>query len=332
MLDICVFWKSIVLNSANVMVTGSNGFIGGALVEALLRNGVSVNCPVRSGFLNISTGGFKFSIHGIDSSTDWKQSLKGCSVVVHLAARVHVMNESSQNPLEAFRTVNVEGTKNLARQAASCGVKRFIYLSSIKSCAETSVIGSRFTCASQMHPIDAYGVSKMEAEMALREISKETGMEVVIIRSPLVYGPGVKANFAALIRFIRLGIPLPLGGLSKNRRSFVGVDNLVSFIRVCINHPAAAGQTFVVSDGDDMSTKVLVQRLSKAMGRSVRLFNVPPMCLKFILTLMGKRSFYDRLNGTLQVDISRNLALLGWRPTVSVDEGFMSMLKDDGVR
>ncbi len=315
-----------------MMVTGASGFVGRALVSALVKDGICVSCPVRPSAQVLLDGVDFHEIDGIDGFTDWDESLRSCSVVVHLAARVHVMKESSQNPLEAFRTVNVEGTKNLARQAALCGVKRFIYLSSVKSCAETSVIGSPLTCDSEMHPMDAYGVSKMEAEMALSEISKETGMEVVIIRSPLVYGPGVKANFAALIRFIRLGIPLPLGGLSKNRRSFVGVDNLVSFIRVCINHPAAAGQTFVVSDGDDMSTKVLVQRLSKAMGRSVRLFNVPPMCLKFILTLMGKRSFFDRLNGTLQVDISRNLALLGWRPTVSVDEGFMSMLKDDGVR
>ena len=315
-----------------MMVTGASGFVGRALVSALVEDGIYVNCPVRPSAQVLLDGVDFHEINGIDAFTDWDESLRSCSVVVHLAARVHVMKESSQNPLEAFRTVNVEGTKNLARQAALCGVKRFIYLSSVKSCAETSVIGSPLTCDSEMHPMDAYGVSKMEAEIALSEISKETGMEIVIIRSPLVYGPGVKANFASLIRFIRLGIPLPLGGLSNNRRSFIGVDNLVSFIKVCINHPAAAGQTFVVSDGDDMSTKVLVQRLSKAMGRSVRLFNVTPMYLKFILTLMGKRSFFDRLNGTLQVDISRNLALLGWSPPVSVDDGFVSMLKDDGAR
>jgi nucleoside-diphosphate-sugar epimerase len=320
------------MSHLKMMVTGASGFVGRALVSALVEDGIYVNCPVRPSAQVLLDGVDFHEINGIDAFTDWDESLRSCSVVVHLAARVHVMKESSQNPLEAFRTVNVEGTKNLARQAALCGVKRFIYLSSVKSCAETSVIGSPLTCDSEMHPMDAYGVSKMEAEIALSEISKETGMEIVIIRSPLVYGPGVKANFASLIRFIRLGIPLPLGGLSNNRRSFIGVDNLVSFIKVCINHPAAAGQTFVVSDGDDMSTKVLVQRLSKAMGRSVRLFNVTPMYLKFILTLMGKRSFFDRLNGTLQVDISRNLALLGWSPPVSVDDGFVSMLKDDGAR
>ena len=315
-----------------MMVTGASGFVGRALVSALVKDGIYVSCPVRPRAQVLLNCVDFHEIDGIDAFTDWDESLQSCSVVVHVAARVHVMNESSQNPLEAFRTVNVEGTKNLARQAASSGVKRFIYLSSVKSCAETSMIGSPLTYKSETHPMDAYGVSKMEAEVALGEISKETGMEVVIIRSPLVYGPGVKANFAALIRFIRLGFPLPFGGLSGNRRSFVGIGNLVSFIQTCIEHPAAAGQTFLVSDGDDMSTKVLIERLSKAMGKADRLFYVHPLSLKFILILIGKRSFFDRLNGTLQVDISRNLTLLGWKPPVSVNEGFLSMLKDDGER
>ena len=315
-----------------MMVTGASGFVGRALVSALVEDGICVSCPARPRAQVLLNGVDFHEIDGIDAFTDWGESLRSCSVVVHLAARVHVMNESSQNPLEAFRTVNVEGTKNLARQAASCGVKRFIYLSSVKSCAETSVIGSPLTCDSEMHPMDAYGASKMEAEIALSEISKETGMEVVIIRSPLVYGPGVKANFAALIRFIRLGIPLPLAALSINRRSFVGIANLVSFIRTCIQHPAAAGQTFLVSDGDDMSTKDLADRLSKAMGRAGRLFYLPPLWLKFLLTLVGRGSFFERLTGTLQVDISRNQELLGWTPPVSVEEGFVEMLKGDGER
>jgi nucleoside-diphosphate-sugar epimerase len=320
------------MSNLKIMVTGGSGFVGRALVKALIDESFSVSCPVRPGAQVLLNCVDLHEIDGIDAITDWNASLQSCSVVVHLAARVHVMDESSDNPLQAFRVVNVEGTKNLARQAASSGVKRFVYLSSVKSCAEASKIGSPITYESVMSPLDAYGISKMEAEIALKAIANETGMEIVIIRSPLVYGPGVKANFAALIRFVRLGFPLPFGGLSDNRRSFVGIDNLVSFIRTCIEHPVAAGQTFLVSDGDDMSTKVLIERLSKAMGKADRLFYVPPLWLNFIFTLIGKRSFFNRLKGTLQVDISRNHELLGWEPMVSVEDGFQEMLKDDGAR
>jgi UDP-glucose 4-epimerase len=314
------------------MVTGSSGFIGRSLVVSLLENGYAVSCPMRHGVENSLDNIDVHFINGIDSDTDWDESLLGCSVVVHLAARVHVMNELSHDPLQAFRVVNVEGTRNLALKAAACGVRRFVYLSSVKSCAEASELGFPIAYDSGMRPLDAYGISKMEAEEALREISMETGMEVVIIRPPLVYGPEVKANFAALIRFIRLGVPLPLAALTGNRRSFVGIDNLVSFVRTCIAHPAAAGQTFLVSDGDDMSTKDLVDRLSKAMGRDGRLFYLPPFGLKFLLTLVGRGSFFERLTGTLQVDISRNKELLGWIPPLSVEEGFVEMLKDHGAR
>lgn len=315
-----------------VLVTGGTGFVGRALIDTLIGDGYIISCPSRSDLANPPPNTFKYHINDIDSSTDWMPSLQDCSVVVHLAARVHVMRELSDDSLQAFRVVNVEGTRNLALQAAACGVQRFVYLSSVKSCAEASELGSPIAYDSFMRPLDAYGVSKMEAEAALKEISRETGMEVVIIRPPLIYGPGVKANFAALIRFIRLGIPLPLAALSVNRRSFVGIANLVSFIRTCIEHPAAAGQTFLVSDGDDMSTKDLVGRLSNAMGRAGRLFYLPPLWLKFSLTLVGRGSFFERLTGTLQVDISRNQEILGWTPPVSVEEGFVEMLQDDGAR
>lgn len=314
------------------MVTGGSGFIGRALIESLIDDAYLVSCPLRTDLVKLPVNTFKHHISNIDSSTDWMPSLEDCSVVVHLAGRVHVMHELSGDPLEAYRMVNVEGTRNLALQAAASGVKRFVYLSSVKSCAEASMIGCPLTHDSPASPVDAYGVSKMEAENVLHEISKKTGMEVVIIRPPLVYGPGVKANFAALIRFIRWGIPLPLAALSANRRSFVGIDNLISFIRTCIDHPAAAGQTFFVSDGDDLSTKTLIERLSKVMGRGGRLFNVPPVLLRLIFKAFARSSFFDRLTGTLQVDISRNQDLLGWKPPLSVDEGFFRMLKDDGAR
>ena len=261
------------------------------------------------------------AIGSLSSDTDWTVALKNVEQVVHLAARVHVMNDKSPDPLAEFRRVNVEGTVNLARQAAAAGVRRFVFLSSIKVNGEFTVAGQSFTADDVPAPQDAYGISKHEAEQLLRQIAEETGMEVVIIRSPLVYGPGVKANFAAMMRWLARGLPLPLSAVSQNRRSLVALDNLVDLIVTCLDHPSAANQTFLASDGEDLSTADLLQRMGSAMGRAARLFYVPTVFLKLAAHLVNKPGIYQRLCGSLQLDITKTRQVLGWVPPVSVNEG-----------
>jgi len=253
-------------------------------------------------------------------SVDWGKVLVGVSTVVHLAARVHVMHETETDPLTAFRAVNVGGTLKLARQAAAAGVKRFVFISSVKVNGESTSSGKAFTELDAPNPQDAYGQSKHEAEQGLRQLSADTGMEVVIIRPPLVYGPGVKANFAALMRAVQRGWPLPLGAV-HNQRSLVALSNLVDFIVTCLTHPAAANQTFLVSDGEDLSTPDLIRRMARAMNRPARLLPVPVWALQAVALLLGKGDAVQRLCGNLQVDISKARKLLGWNPPVSVDEG-----------
>jgi UDP-glucose 4-epimerase len=250
--------------------------------------------------------------------------------VVHLAARVHVMQETTADPLAEFRRVNVQGTMNLARQAASAGVRRFVFVSSIKVNGEATQLGRPFMADDAPAPLDAYGVSKMEAEQGLREIASQTGMEVVIIRPPLVYGPGVKANFAAMMRWLKRGVPLPLGAI-YNQRSLVALDNLVDLIVTCLTHPAAANQTFMVSDGEDVSTTELLRRMGQAMGHPARLLPVPASWLKVAAGLVGKGDVAQRLCGSLQVDISKTRELLGWVPPVSLDEGLRRAAAGHGL-
>jgi UDP-glucose 4-epimerase len=256
----------------------------------------------------------------LTSYNDWGHALKGISVVVHAAARVHVMNDTATDPLIEFRRVNLQGTLNLARQAATSGVRRFVFISSIKVNGEATVLGSPFFADDVPTPLDAYGVSKMEAEQGLRQIAADTGMEVVIIRPPLVYGPGVKANFAALMRAVQRGWLLPLGAV-YNQRSLVALDNLVDFIITCTTHPLAANQTFLVSDGQDLSTTQLIREMAQAAGVTARLLPVPVPWLRAAARVLGKADSVDRLCGNLQVDISKARTLLGWMPPVSVTEG-----------
>ena len=270
-------------------------------------------CDLPAGVGNLVVG-------RIDDGTNWRGVLPGCEVVIHLAARVHVMNDTVADPLTAFRVVNVEGTLSLARQAAAAGVKRFVFISTVKVNGEATLPGQRFTADDMPAPQDAYSVSKMEAEQGLRELSAQTGMEVVFIRPPLVYGPGVKANFAAMMRWLRRGIPLPLGAI-HNRRSLVALDNLVDLIITCLTHPAAANQTFLVSDGEDLSTTQLLRRMGAALGKPARLIPVPVSILKLGAALVGKPELAQRLCGSLQIDMSKTRELLGWTPPFSVDEG-----------
>jgi len=231
------------------------------------------------------------------------------------------MNEESSDPLAEFRRVNVEGTLRLARQAAEAGVRRFVFVSSIKVNGEHSQPGHLFTADQIPAPDDPYGISKCEAEAGLRALSLETGMEVVIIRPPLVYGPGVKANFLAMMRWLQWGVPLPLGGLTENRRSLVFLDNLVDLIVICIDHPAAANQTFLVSDDEDLSTAALLRRMAAALGRPARLIPVPAGLITMGAKLISRPGIAQRLCESLQVDIGKTKALLGWSPPISVDEG-----------
>lgn len=235
------------------------------------------------------------------------------------------MNDTAADPLAAFRQVNVEGTLNLARQAAAAGVKRFVFISSVKVHGEYTLPGQAFTEADAPNPQDAYGISKHEAEQGLRQLAANSGMEVVIIRPPLVYGPGVKANFASLMRAAQRGWPLPLGAVD-NRRSLVALDNLVDFIVTCVNHPQAANQTFLVSDGHDLSTAELVRGMARAAGVSARLVPVPVWALQAAAVLVNKRESVQRLCSSLQVDISKARTLLGWMPPISVDEGLRRAL------
>lgn len=301
-----------------VLVTGANGFVGGALCKGLLCHALAVRGVTRSaGVLPLGVEGFV--VADMDGTANWHGTLQDCNAVVHLAARVHVMQEASADPLAEFRRVNVDGTLNLARQAAAAGVRRFVFISSIG--VNGSVSFQRpFTADDEAAPHSPYAVSKYEAELGLRVLAAETGLEVVIIRPPLVYGLGAPGNFGALMHAVQRGWPLPLGAI-HNKRSLVALDNLVDFIALCVHHPNAANQTFLVSDGEDVSTAELVRRMARAMGKTPRLIPVPRWLLRWGAVLLGRRDVVQRLCGNLQLDISKARKMLGWKPPCSVDEG-----------
>lgn len=305
-----------------ILLTGATGFVGKAVVQRLLADDDSkrVVVAVRRDGQQWPAQVLPWVMGDLEPAADWSHALNRVSSVVHCAARVHVMHDTDADPLLAFRTVNVEGTLNLARQAATLGVKRFLFISSVKVNGESTLPGRAFTETDAPNPHDAYGQSKHEAEQGLRQIAADTGMEVVIIRPPLVYGPGVKANFAALMHAVRRGWPLPLGAV-HNKRSMVALDNLVDFIITCITHPQAADQTFFVSDGQDLSSTDLVRGMAQAAGVTSRLLPVPVWALQTGASLLGKSDAVQRLCGNLQVDISKARSLLGWAPPLVVSEG-----------
>jgi nucleoside-diphosphate-sugar epimerase len=301
-----------------VLVTGAGGFVGHALCADLVSRGAAVRGAGRS-VRKVSAGVEIAVVKSVDENTDWRGVLAGCDAVVHLAARVHVVQEVATHPLAEFRRVNTQGTLNLARQAAASGVRRFVFISSIGvNGAETFQLP--FAAQDRAAPHSPYAVSKYEAELGLQALAAETGMEVVIIRPPLVYGPGAPGNFGSLMRWLRRGVPLPLGAI-HNQRSLVALDNLVDLIVTCLNHPDAANQTFLVSDGEDVSTTELLRRMGQAMGRPARLIPVPARWLKLAAALVGKQDVAQRLCGSLQVDIEKTRRLLGWTPPLSLDEG-----------
>lgn len=342
--------RLIVEADMKVLITGANGFVGKPLCAELLRQGQSIRVAVRAAdslVENVAAPALQQALSAgripapvprygagsagmthdvavvgsIDGSTDWTDALRGVNVVIHLAARVHVMSDTAADPLAEFLKVNLHGTANLARQAAQADVKRLVYVSSIKVNGEETRDGQKFSATDMPSPQDPYGVSKWQAELALQRIAQETGLEVVIVRPPLVYGPGVKGNFAQMLKVLAKRIPLPLAAVTNNRRSLVALDNLVDLIVTCLSHPAAANQTFLVSDGEDLSTADLLRRMGLALGRPAHLFYVPPSLLKLGAMLLRKDGVYQRLCGSLQVDIGKTQQLLGWKPPLSVDEG-----------
>lgn len=300
-----------------VLVTGATGFVGQALVGRLAADAVPVRAAVRNPVQ--LAGAQVVAVGDIGPRTDWRTALAGVDCVVHLAARVHVMREQAADPLAEFRKVNVDGTLALARQAAAAGVRRFIFISSIKVSGESTAPGRPFAADDVPAPVDPYGISKLEAERGLSALAAETRMEVVIIRPVLVYGPGVKANFRSMMAWLRRGMPLPLGAI-HNQRSLVALDNLVDMIVTCLDHPAAAGQVFLVSDGEDLSTTGLLRRMGVALGKPARLLPVPATWLGGAARLLGRGDVAQRLCGSLQVDIEKTRRLLGWTPPVTVDE------------
>ena len=304
---------------AIVLVTGATGFVGKALIQGLLANGLySLVAVSRRQMVDLPIEVKSVLVADIAQETDWSSTLKDVDAVVHTAARAHVIKDKATDPLAECRRVNTEGTLTLARQAAEAGVRRFIFISSI------GVNGNRntrpFTEKDTPHPAEPYAVSKLEAEQGLCQLASETDMEVVIIRPPLLYGPNAPGNFGNLMRWVNKGIPLPLGTI-HNRRSLVALDNLVDFILTCIDHPAAANQTFLVADGEDLSTTELLRRMATALGRPGLLLPIPQNILKACLKIIGKGDMARRLCGSLQVDISKARVLLGWNPPISLDEG-----------
>jgi len=299
-----------------IAVTGASGFVGRALVERLLFDGRAVRSLTRRQGLIL---GDHMTLGNIGPDTDWRSALKGVTCVVHCAARVHVMAENHPNPDAAFNQVNTEGTRRLAEEAAIAGVKRLVYLSSVKVMGESTPPGQLFTHTSPVNPHDAYARSKLAAERALWNVAQHTGLEVVIVRPPLVYGPGVGANFQALVEWVSKGWPMPFGSIT-NRRSLIGLGNLVDMVAQCIEHPKAPGQTFLASDGSDLSTPDLVKHIAAALGRPARMVEVPLWLLQFLGHVAGRTQQVNRLTESLQLDIQHTMRTLDWHPPHSIQE------------
>jgi nucleoside-diphosphate-sugar epimerase len=302
-----------------LLVTGATGFVGRRLCDRLENEGYFVRAAVRDRESAQRVGGEIAVVGAIDESTNWAHPLAGVDVIVHLAARVHIMKDTASDPLAAFRTVNVRGTENLAWAAARQDVRRFVYVSSIIVNGE-STTSDALRADQPPRPEDPYAVSKCEAEQVLRQIANATGLEVAIVRPPLVYGPRVRGNFLRLLSVVRRGIPLPFASVT-NRRSMIYVDNLASALVACVVNPRAAGHTYLVSDNDDLSTPELVRRIGNAIGKQARLLHCPVSVLRAAAALSGKSHQMKRLIGSLQIDISAIRADLGWSPPFNVDEG-----------
>lgn len=314
-------------NKYRLLLTGATGFVGSAIQKRIVADG-SYDLTIAVRNVNEQSDAVRIvKVDDLTTSTDWSDALKSVDVVVHTAARVHVMDEKSADPLTEFRKVNVEGTLNLARQAVKAGVKRFIFISSIKVNGEGTELGHPYTANSEPNPNDPYGISKYEAEQGLLELAETTPLEVVIIRPTLVYGENVKGNFHSLMKWTYKGIPLPIGGITQNLRSLVSVDNLTDFIITCIDHPNAKNEVFLVSDDDDISTAGLLDEIAKGLGVKNKAVNVPPKLINTAAGAVGKPGIAQRLSGSLQVDISKAKDLLGWKPKHAASESIQKTAK-----
>jgi nucleoside-diphosphate-sugar epimerase len=314
-----------------VLVTGASGFVGFALLHRLAGEGRAVRGAFRHDVPTLPAGAQGIAAGDLGAAQDWRAALDGVDAVVHTAARVHVMQDAAGDPLAEYRRMNVEGTLNLARQAAAAGVKRFVFLSSVKVNGEFTPRGCPFRLADVPAPEDAYGISKLEAEQGLMNLARETGIEVVIIRPPLVYGPRVKGNFASMVRRVSKGIPLPLGAV-HNQRSLVALENLVDFVALCADperSPRAANEVFLISDGEDVSTTELLRKVAQAYGMEARLLPVPSSWIDAAAAMLGKGTVADRLLGSLVVDNSKTREMLGWTPVISMDEQLQKMCRYD---
>ncbi len=301
-----------------ILITGSSGFVGRHLVQTLLADGQELICPQRSHRQLAHC--YCPTVGDIDGQTQWGNLFDEVHTVIHCAARVHVMNDTASSPIAAFRAVNVDGTLALARQAALAGVTHFIYLSSVKVNGESTPKGKPFDENSPCFAEDAYGISKLEAELALRELSETSGMAITIIRPPLIYGAGVGANFLSMLRWVKKQWPLPLGSI-HNQRSFVFVKNLTHFIARCVQNPRAYQEVFFVTDGQDLSTTELLQTAARALGVPSRLLPFPSLLIRIAAILLGKKSIADRLCLSLQVNSSKARIRLDWTPPYTVQEG-----------
>lgn len=311
---------------ANVLITGATGFVGNHLKETI-NNTYSLKLLSRTGLQTDN----HFNAD-ITKDTQYLNILNSVDIVIHCAARVHIMDDVANDPLSEFRAVNTEGTINLAKQAAQAGVKRFIFISSIKVNGESTTSKLPYTALDAPSPEDPYGVSKAEAEQQLLALGKVTGMEIVIIRPPLVYGEGVKANFALLMRVVGRGLPLPFRAIKNNKRSLVSVYNLVDLIKVCIEHPKAANQVFLASDDHDLSTAEMVAFMAKVQNKKNFGIPVPACCFKLAGKLLNKNDVIDRLTGSLQLDITHTKNTLNWTPPYSIEHGFKLAAKKSALK
>ena len=310
-----------------VAVTGASGFVGTALCGELHARGFAVRGAVRSVYRSFLDSGVELvAVSNLDAAADWSSALAGVDCVIHCAARAHMMRETEVDALAAYRSVNVDGSRRLAEQAAAAGVRRLVYLSSIKVNGEQTALEAPFLFSDAPEPEDSYGVSKWEAEQVLWAVAANTGMEVVVVRPPLVYGPGAKGNLSRLLKLVRSGLPLPLGAV-HNQRSLIGLDNLVDLLIRCIDHPGVAGRTLLVSDGEDVSTPELLRYMAAGLGCSACLLPVPVPLLRLAGLALRKQAEVDRLVGSLQIDSRYTRELLNWSPPVSVAEGVRRMVQ-----